>query len=87
MANLDLVFGAALTIEQIKAVQGVTALTISRNPETQARYFDCGAVRGPVSKSFDSKLDSLISNCTNPDTGESFQMLHNRTLANVEETL
>ena len=82
----DLRFTQSWTIPNFKASQGVEIINISKNPETKSRYFDCGAVRGPVSKSFDSSKECLISLCVDED-GVTFHMLHNRTLANVVETL
>lgn len=87
MATSNLVFGTSLTIAQLKAIQGVDTVTISKNKETGAKFFACGAVRGPVSKTFDSSKDHLISNCTDTEEGTTFQMLHNVSLGEVVETL
>ena len=82
-----LTFGQSWTVPNFKKEQGVDTISISKNSDTGARYFDCGAVRGPVAKAFDSSKEVLITYCHNTDTGEAFHMLHNRSLGNVVETL
>jgi len=83
----NLIFGQAQTIAQLKVEQGVTTLTISKRENSEKRYFTCGAVRGPVATNFDSSKTTIISECTSPDTGDIFKMLHNRVEINVLETL
>lgn len=81
----SLIFGNPMTVATAKSDQGVDALFI--RDAGNGQFFTCGALRGPVSKKFDVAKPALISECTDPSSGEQFMLLHNESEAKVVATL
>lgn len=85
-------FTNTVSIARFKAVNTVSAISIIKNPATDKKFFTCpddSSLSGKIAEEIDLNLPLYISDCTNPDTGETFRMLHNRAdnSANVVATL
>ena len=73
----SLTFASSQTIAEFKAAHNVSEIKIKQNPDTMKVYFTTSNGSGKVSTKWQSAKPTVISNCVDSSTGESFLMLHN----------
>jgi hypothetical protein len=80
-------FSDTLSVAKFKAINGISKLNLIKSPISGKRFFnspDDSKIGGKVSEAIDMSQELFISTCTDETTGDSFNMLHNTSNANVE---
>lgn len=85
-------FTATMSIDRFKSVHNISTINVVKNPHTSKRFFVCPAdssISGKIAETIDFAAPLYVSDCTDPDSAESFRLLHNRTdnTANIVATL
>ena len=82
MANKNLTFVETLTIEQFKARENVTKLSVKRNPHTDKMFFVFGSKTGAVALA-GIPANPMVSMVETPE-GKSFYLLHEESTGGAE---
>lgn len=85
-------FNNTVSIARFKAINGITTINVVKNPHTEKRFFTCpedSKLSGKISEKINFTEPLFVSECADPDSSETFMLLHNRTdnTANIVATL
>lgn len=85
-------FNNTVSIARFKTINGISTINVIKNPHTEKRFFTCpedSKLSGKIAEKINFTEPLFVSECSDPDSGETFMLLHNRTdnTANIVATL
>ena len=85
-------FNNTVSIARFKTINGISTINVIKNPHTEKRFFTCpgdSKISGKIAEKINFTEPLFISECADPDSGETFMLLHNRAdnTANIVATL